>query len=297
LIPDFRGSKNSHFIAATVDLLSTGVDIPNLDNVVFFRYLESPISFYQMVGRGTRTGEPRGSKAMFRIYDYTNSTRLFGEAFESRARPAPVEEEGGEVRSPEATYGDERPKRRMIRIAENQFLVQIEGGGRSILCEEDGKEVLVPVEVYKQRLAERLVEEAPTVEALRSAWVAPEKRRGLLSALPGGEGAVRLIRELEDEQECDLFDVLSELGYGMPAKSRPEWVAAFSYKNKSWLRAFPDRTGEVVTNIARQFEKGGIEELETANLFDVEGVEFSSLVGLPVDPSALIQETKVRLLA
>lgn len=56
LIPDFRGSKNSHFIATTVDLLSIGVDIPNLNNVVFFRYLESPISFYQMVGRGTRTG-------------------------------------------------------------------------------------------------------------------------------------------------------------------------------------------------------------------------------------------------
>ena len=52
LIPDFRGSKNSHFLATTVELLSTGVDIPNLDNVVFFRYLESPISFYQMTGRG-----------------------------------------------------------------------------------------------------------------------------------------------------------------------------------------------------------------------------------------------------
>jgi superfamily II DNA/RNA helicase len=55
--PGVSRSKNSHFIATTVDLLSTGVDIPNLDNVVFFRYLESPISFYQMVGRGTRTGE------------------------------------------------------------------------------------------------------------------------------------------------------------------------------------------------------------------------------------------------
>ena len=97
LIPEFRGSKNSHFIATTVDLLSTGVDIPNLDNVVFFRYLESPISFYQMVGRGTRTGEPRGSKAMFRLYDYTNCTRLFGEEFTSRARPTqpPADESGG----------------------------------------------------------------------------------------------------------------------------------------------------------------------------------------------------------
>ena len=56
LIPEFRGSKNSHFIAATVDLLGYGVDIPNCANVIFFRYIESPIMFYQMVGRGTRTG-------------------------------------------------------------------------------------------------------------------------------------------------------------------------------------------------------------------------------------------------
>ena len=77
------------------------VDIPNLDNVVFFRYLDSPISFYQMVGRGTRTGEPRGCKPMFRVYDYTNATRLFGEEFVSRARPTtPQEEPTEEIESP-----------------------------------------------------------------------------------------------------------------------------------------------------------------------------------------------------
>ena len=61
LIAEMKGSRHSNFIATTVDLLSTGVDIPNLENVVFFRYIESPISFYQMVGRGSRTGEPRGA--------------------------------------------------------------------------------------------------------------------------------------------------------------------------------------------------------------------------------------------
>src|SRR5574341_931698 len=87
LVPDFRGSDRSHFVATTVDLLSTGVDIPNLENVVFFQYLLSPIGFCQRVGRGTRTGEPHGSKLMFRIYDYTNASRLFGQPFVSRARP------------------------------------------------------------------------------------------------------------------------------------------------------------------------------------------------------------------
>jgi type I restriction enzyme R subunit len=302
LIPEFRGSRNSHFIATTVDLLSTGVDLPNLENVVFFRYLESPISFYQMAGRGTRTGEPRGSKAMFRLYDYTNSTRLFGEEFTSRYRPTQPygdDASGGEVGSPTPDYGNQRPhpQAKIIRIGENQFTVHIQGSGRSILCQEDGKDVLVPYEEYKQRLAARLAEEAPTVEVLRAVWVTPDRRRILLHGLPGGEGAVRLVRELDNEQECDLFDVLAELGYSLPPKSRPERVAAFFYKNKQWLREFPDRTSAVLANMARQFEKNGIEELETSKLFEVEGVDFNALVGLQVEPNTLIQETKVRLLA
>ncbi len=299
LIPDLRASKSSHFNAATVDLLSTGVDIPNLMNVVFFRYIESPISFYQMVGRGTRTGEPRGSKLMFRLYDYTNATRLFGEEFTSRAKPSTKESEGIESLPPE--YGKDVPRRKIIRVGEEQFIVEIEGEGRSILCEEDGKEVLVPLEEYKQRLAERLVDEAPSVADLREKWVAQNERRGLISHLPGGEGAVRLIRELEDEQECDLFDVLAELGYGMPPKSRMERVGAFRYKNKQWLREFPEQTSKVLVSIASQFGKGGIEELETNTLFDetdvVAGGGFDALVGLKMEPDTLIHETKVRLLA
>lgn len=302
LIPEFRGARNSHFVATTVDLLSTGVDIPNLENVVFFRYLESPISFYQMVGRGTRTGEPRGAKAMFHLYDYTNCTRLFGEAFVSRARPTPPppDEGGGEVGGPETgTEGTGKPRTRqqIIRVKEKRFIVKIEGAGRSILCTEDGRDVLVPYEEYKQRLAARLVEEAPGVDDLRSAWIVQDQRRGLLLSLPGGEAAVRLVRELEDQQECDLFDVLAGLGYGLPPKSRPERAAAFTYINKHWLKGFSDHTGAVLVNMARQFEKNGIEELETPKLFEVEGVDFNALVGLPFEPSTLIQETKARLLA
>ena len=79
-LPDLRASSRSHFIATTVDLLTTGVDVPCVRNIVFFKYLKSPISFYQMVGRGTRIDAPTG-KLMFRVYDYTDATRLFGEDF------------------------------------------------------------------------------------------------------------------------------------------------------------------------------------------------------------------------
>ena len=46
-------------------------------NIVFFKYVRSPISFYQMIGRGTRIDLATG-KLMFRVYDYTGATDLFG---------------------------------------------------------------------------------------------------------------------------------------------------------------------------------------------------------------------------
>ena len=92
MIADFKGAEHSYFVATTVDLLSTGVDVPEVRNIVFFRYLSSPIAFYQMVGRGTRLAP---GKLMFRVYDYTDASRLFGAAFLGKARsvrePEPYE--------------------------------------------------------------------------------------------------------------------------------------------------------------------------------------------------------------
>ncbi len=48
---DFEGKTGDYMVATTVDLLSTGVDIKPLRNIVFFRHISSPILFYQMVGR------------------------------------------------------------------------------------------------------------------------------------------------------------------------------------------------------------------------------------------------------
>nr|ART38929.1 H451 [uncultured bacterium] len=80
MIEPKRGSGERAFIACTVDLLEAGVDIERLNAVVFFRYLQSPIKFYQMVGRGTRIHEET-QKYKFWLYDYTDVTSLFGTDF------------------------------------------------------------------------------------------------------------------------------------------------------------------------------------------------------------------------
>ena len=89
-IPDFRGSVRTHLVATTVELLTTGVDVRPVRNIAFFKYVASPIAFYQMLGRGTRIDEHTG-KLVFTIYDYTGATRLLGEALVSR----PPSDSGG----------------------------------------------------------------------------------------------------------------------------------------------------------------------------------------------------------
>jgi len=74
-------------VATTVDLLSTGVDIPPVKNIVFLKVINSKVVFDQTIGRGSRVDENSG-KFYFRIIDYTNATRLFDEWDITRKRYA-----------------------------------------------------------------------------------------------------------------------------------------------------------------------------------------------------------------
>lgn len=72
-IREFRNRPNPG-IAITVDLLSTGVDIPDLEYIVFLRPVKSRILFEQMLGRGTRKGDKYPNKSHFTVFDCFNGT-------------------------------------------------------------------------------------------------------------------------------------------------------------------------------------------------------------------------------
>lgn len=55
LIDEFSIPDNSFRIAVSVDMLDTGIDVPEVCNLVFFKKVLSKIKFWQMIGRGTRT--------------------------------------------------------------------------------------------------------------------------------------------------------------------------------------------------------------------------------------------------
>jgi type I restriction enzyme, R subunit len=74
-IREFRNRPNPS-IAITVDLLSTGVDIPDLEFIVFLRPVKSRILFTQMLGRGTRKGLRFTDKSSFTVFDCFDGSLL-----------------------------------------------------------------------------------------------------------------------------------------------------------------------------------------------------------------------------
>jgi type I restriction enzyme, R subunit len=74
-IREFRNRPNPG-IAVTVDMLSTGVDIPDLEFIVLLRPIKSRILFEQMLGRGTRKGEKIPDKSHFTVFDCFDGTLL-----------------------------------------------------------------------------------------------------------------------------------------------------------------------------------------------------------------------------
>lgn len=82
LIDRFKSQgRDAIDIAVTVDMLDTGVDVPGVVNLVFFRPVYSNTKFWQMIGRGTRLSENlfgEGlNKSEFFIFDYCDNLSRF----------------------------------------------------------------------------------------------------------------------------------------------------------------------------------------------------------------------------
>jgi type I restriction enzyme, R subunit len=81
LIDDFSNPVRAPHIAVSVDMLDTGIDIPEVLNLVFFKQVRSKTKFWQMIGRGTRLRPdlfgPGDDKKNFFVLDYCGNLEFF----------------------------------------------------------------------------------------------------------------------------------------------------------------------------------------------------------------------------
>ncbi len=148
LIDAFSAKDRAPHIAISVDMLDTGIDVPEVLNLVFFKIVRSRTKFWQMVGRGTRLCPdlfgPGEHKKFFYLFDYCQNLEFFsqnpttvegatGESLSTRlfkARLSLIEEldhkAAGEQIVSEAlpTFGDE-PTEQQLRDGTASHLHQI----------------------------------------------------------------------------------------------------------------------------------------------------------------------------
>ena len=81
LIDKFEIRDGNPQIAVSVDMLDTGIDVPDVLNLVFFKVVKSKIKFMQMIGRGTRLSQgifgPGKDKEHFYIFDWCRNFEYF----------------------------------------------------------------------------------------------------------------------------------------------------------------------------------------------------------------------------
>lgn len=293
MIEPMRGSGERAFIACTVDLLEAGVDIERLNAVVLFRYLQSPIKFYQMVGRGTRIHEET-QKYKFWLYDYTDVTSLFGTDFITKPpRPGGSSKGSGDGGSGGGESGDGPA---VAEIGGQRVLINPQG--RFILTRRGGRDTPIPVDEYRREVIQRVLSEAHNLDEFRALWIETQKRRSLIDHLLGDNFSPEVIREIDQMNDFDLFDFFGHHGYHARALKRSERGELFINHHQPWFDSMDSKAAIVLKGLGHQFVAGGTDALETPALWEVPEIRLAGglnalrVLGKPMD---VMRKAKGRL--
>jgi len=303
--------KLTPVVATTVDLLTTGVDAPNVRNIVFLRPINSMVLFKQIVGRGSRICEEKG-KLSFRIFDYVGCTELFEDpdfdgfpAFleetdievEPVPEPLPAVKETG----PKYEAEKERGKVRKITISgltvtiveERYFEIEITATGQRLKPRE-----------YLKLSQEEVAARCRTLAELQAAWADKDRREALMRDLEAQNVSPELLARLLEAPDADAYDLLAHLAFNAPLVSRDERAKAFLNRNQDFLGRFKGKAREIIELLVDKYRVWGIEEIAKPEVFRVRPLSgygtFTSIAELFQGPRNLrkaVDELQVRLYA
>jgi type I restriction enzyme R subunit len=231
LIRRFKNEQNPN-VAVTVDLLTTGVDVPQICNIVFLRRVNSRILFDQMLGRATRLCDEIG-KETFRIFD---AVRIY-EALEKLTAMKPV------VVDPAISFSQMIEEMLRVRtddartLVRDQFLAKFQRKKRH-LGEKNARDFEtragMPPDAFVDRLRQMPISDI-------AAWFTQNRDLGeILDRSGGGAGAPVFISEHADKY------VATERGYGS-AKEPGDYLREFS----EFIKANGNRLPALITVLTR----------------------------------------------
>jgi type I restriction enzyme, R subunit len=176
--------------------------------------------------------------------------------------------------------------------------VTVNSEGRFILSRRDNRDVKIPIDEYRREMLQRVLREASNLHDFRQIWITTQKRRELINHLLGDNYSPEVLRELEDMQDFDYYDMFAHHGYRAQALKRGQRGQAYVQQNQNWFDAMPTDTAIVLKSFGHQFGMGGTEALETSALWDVPEIhQAGGLAALRKvgKPAEVILQAKSRL--
>lgn len=286
-------------IAVTSRLLSTGVDIPTVVNIVFFRVVGSVPEFKQIIGRGTRLCTEE-NKYVFTIIDFTDATKHFsrpdfdgmplGRPTVSRTNaeghliddlpdpdsPADPEayDPGGRVDPPSAAQGSHGSEDGAVQDQDFAALVRQQGrrlyvdGGlvyvfndSFYLLQADTQQLHL-IE-YREYVGDQVRRMDLTPTNLRAQWARAVTRRKLATAFrEAGIDSDELYRNLGHD-DVDQIDLLLHLAYGTALVTRVERATRLLREHEEFLAGFAGEAREILEMLLGKYQLAGIDELST----------------------------------
>ncbi len=270
-------------VLTTSRKLSTGVDAPEIRNIVLMRPIKSMVEFKQIIGRGTRL---YAGKDHFTIYDFVHAHDHFsdpewdGEPIKPeppapRPEPEPCPECGQSPcacpREPEiceecgnAPCTCERPPRQMTRIKLSDDKVrELDSMVKTSFWSPDGQPI--SGKEFIRKLFGDLPAFFESEDELRKVWSIPGTRKQLLEELSEkGYSREQLngLQKLVHGEDSDLFDVLSYVAYQKDILPRSERAN----RSKLYISEYNPKQQEFINFVLDQYVKDGVSELDDAKL-------------------------------
>jgi type I restriction enzyme R subunit len=273
LLEQFKDNdKTMPVMVTSSQMLTTGVDVLNVRNIVIVRQIGSMTEFKQIIGRGTRLYD---GKDFFTILDFTGATELF----QDPTWDGPVESADPKLNSTgEApNYIRQEPSARPdINLPERPAVLTVElGPGRSIEINQkqyfyvtaDGK--TLDAEAYLREIMGHLPALYQSEAQLRAIWQDPKTRRELIKKLESeglsGDQLIEFKRLLHAENS-DIIDVLTFLQYDSALSTYTERVIRAKGDDAFFNRYRDQRAKNFLYFILDQYEQHGVQELDLENL-------------------------------
>ena len=286
---DFQDNEKSiPTILTTSQKLSTGVDAPEVRNIVLLRPVNSMIEFKQIIGRGTRLFD---GKDYFTIYDFVKAHHHFSdpewdgepeepETPEPRPQPQPCDvcghrpcicaQEPPPEPCPVCGYSYcrcDNPPRRMVKVKLADGKVrQFQHMVSTSFWSPDGRPI--SAEEFLRSLFGALPELFKSEDELRAIWSKPDTRKKLLEELSEKGFAKQQLTEFQkilNAENSDLYDVLAYIAFHSDILERTDRAD----RAKIHLDNYDTKQQEFLNFVLSQYVKQGVDELDDTKIGDL----------------------------